>query len=455
MGMDYRGFGLAWLVFWLVLPAMPALAGTLSVGDLAFTASAAWQRAGAEEEADFDSIILRQELAPAPAALEIYLPRQRTRLKIEAAKFIEQLELGWRRRYGERVELSWLEAAGLRWRMCRRPSRSGDGQIFQLVTLHDGEAYQLLAAAPADAETLPEPVLDLLASAAWAGPPSTGPEPARVAEALMPAAADAAAAVEPVAPLAAEPSAAPVPAETRPERPGGRWQLLRSVVAVPGGKAWPALAETEGQALGPQGLVKGLGLTAQADGIEGFLEGYVWRRGEQAGEYRQPFRQHWQVLWPSLPRLWQGGDELSFDLDFSAESTGGLPGGDMRVSFELTPACAPRLDVVRWLDGLESGGPENMAGLGKMACKAGAASPGVTAVGVRAADFTAGTAAKVSRRVALPLPVDWEQGIQTKARGEVRRLVLTVRFQVSEAGNAPGDAMLRQAVAVFVFGPEV
>ncbi|MFA5081010.1 MAG: hypothetical protein WC474_00520 [Hydrogenophilaceae bacterium] len=507
MGMNYRGFGLAWLVLWL---ALPAGAEMLTLGELSLNMANTWQRGSVEEEADFDSIVLRERSAPLP--LEMYLAKNRVRLKMAEAKFIDQLEQSWRRRYGAEAELDWLDAAGTRWRICRRPSRSGEGYVFQIVTVHGGEVYQLVATAPATIKALPESVRTFLASAAWTGVklperrettgaqsdtglPADSPAlsygrqvvaagAASKADATMPAPATvmpkaATAKPEPAptipAPATAEPGKAttkpaaitPTPATMAPApvavvsepvitvKPQRQWRLLRTVIALPGSKAWPGLAEAEGAQLGSNGLVKGLGLSAEASGLDGFLEGFLWQKGEGAGEHRQPYRRHWQVLWPSFPAHWQVGEELAFDLDFLADTVGLGPGGDMTLQFELTPVCASRTNVVRWLDGLEARGSMNLSQLAGMICADAGGAPAPTKVTVAAGEYPAGATAKVRKRVALPLAAEWEQGIRPKSRAEVARLVLTIRFQISEGGNAPGDAMFRQAAVVFVFGPEV
>lgn len=540
MGMNYRGFGLAWLVLWLLMPTLPAGAEILTLGELSLDTANAWQRADAEMESGFDSIVLHDRAEP--STLEIYLTRHRVRLKLAEAKFIEQLEQSWRRRYGAEAELSWLEIAGTRWRVCRRPSRSGDGHIFQIVTVHSGEVYQMVATAPSMIRTLPGPVRAFLASAAWAGvklpkmreaagaasdmglsadspalsyswqvvaagaapateagtpaetspasvpvtvkpepttakpePKAAVPEPDQAIPApaapvpvtvasepviVPPAAAEAAS-----EPAAAESGSAPMMASTAsitttpeaaaPARPARRWHLLRTVIALPGNQAWPALAEFEGGLLGSDALVQGLGLSARAAGIDGFLEGLVWQKGEDEVEHRQPFRRHWLVSWSSFPEHWQTGEDLAFDLDIRTETAGLQPGGDMTLQFELQSVCAPRINVVRWLDVLEARGPVELIQLAGMTCASAGGTPAPTRVTVAAADYPAGAAGQLKKHVVLPLPTEWEQAIRAKSRAEAERLVLTVRFRISEDGHAPGDAMFRRAAVVFVFGPEV
>jgi hypothetical protein len=503
----------------------------VTTGELSLNPSGAWQRAPVEEEGELDSVVLRQDAN----GLEVFLPRHRIRPKMEAAKFIEQLEQNWRRRYGEQVAMGWLDAAGARWRVCRRPSQSGDGQVFQIVTVRGPEVYQMVAMAPAGVEVLPEEVRSLLTGAIWAGGKSpAGPEkpvvaakpatapvapppqaaalsapapaavtevasapapvamPTRVSEpapkatpvatpapalavvkpapvpkpAPLPKVASVAAPAQTAAPIAvakpapaSEPAAmakapAAVPAKPAPALVGGKWRLMRTLITLPGSKAWPALAEAEGGQIGSEGLLEGLGLTAiKSDGVDAFLEGYLWHKGDDGIARKRPFRRHWRAAWSSLPETWQGGEELAFDLDLLAETTGLEAAGALGVRFELTPVCAPRKDLIRWLDGLAANGPEGMAVLAGMACPASAGGPDPVTVSL-AAKEAANFGNRVKKRVHLALPVAWERGLRANAEGDARRLILIARFQASEAGGGPGDLLLRQAVALFVFGPQ-
>lgn len=424
MGLNYRGFGLAWLAAWLL--AGPAGAATLSLGEMHLAVPEGWQRAEAAEEADLDSIILRT----GPGQLEVYLPRQRNQPKTEAAKFYEQLELSWQRRYGAQMALDWLEAGGQRWRVCRRPSSSGAGLVFQIVTLHGGEAYQLVVVTDRETDQVPEGVRAMLAGLAWGVQPPAPPAVLAAAESVTTAAA----------------ASPPAPAETPA---GGRWRLLRSVVALPPGKTWTRLARAEEGLLGPGGKIRGLGINAVTGGLDAYLEG-EWR-GQTTDAGPQSFRRHWRVRWPDLPRTWQGGGELAFDLAFLSDASGMSPGGGLGVRFELTPACAPRPQMVRWLDGLAANGAAGLARLAELTC---ATVPEGAPAKVTVTGEADGVAGELHRPVRLAVPADWERGIRAGKEGEVRRLVLSARFLVSEAGQSPGDAMFREAVAVFVYGPE-
>jgi hypothetical protein len=395
----------------------PAMADTLILGDLNLTPDSSWRRGAAEDEADADSFILR---AAAPALpFDVFLPRQRTRLKIDEAKFYEQLEANWLRRHGRHARLDWLDAGGARWRLCRRPSLTGDNLVFQAVSVHDGEAYHLVAVVAKGTEHLPESVRTLLAGATWGQDKSIADR--------------------------AEAPAAVVP--------GARWRLSRKLVALPSGLDWVALADAERALLDGDGLVTGLGLSAAEDGLEAMLEGFLWKQGE-GGEYRRAFRRNWRVLWPSLPERGLGGVAPSLDLDFHMAASGADAPGEVMVRFELRPLCASPMEVERWLDDLELEGTGPLARLDAMGCALEEVPEPVTVVAV-ANEAAAVADALVSRHVAMPLPSDWERAIRTPTPVGAHRLVLVARFMTSEAGHAPGDALLRRAAAVFVFEPDV
>ncbi|WP_206199318.1 hypothetical protein [Parasulfuritortus cantonensis] len=500
--MNYRGFGLAWLAAGLLALAVPAAAVDMAVGALGLNVAEVWQRGSSTEENDLDSLVLR--MGSHDTMLEIFLPRHRTKLKGGEGQFMDQLERSWRRRYGDRVQLDWLEVAGTRWRICRRPSQSGDGQVFQIVTMHGGEIYQLVAVAPVDASRLPIAVKALLESATWdvaaaernlplpdmlpsaamlakpdvpppprapeapakpaavpaapvAATPAAVPEPMPAPAAGTPApvpAASAPVAAVPPAPAPAAPPAAPAKAVPAVQA-AAKWRLLRSVMVAPGGKEWPALAEAEGRLLGSDGPVTGLGLSGEANALDGFLEGYLWRKDDGGHEHREMFRRHWRVAWRAVPETWTAGEALAVDLDLAAETVGLASAGGLDVDLELAAVCAPRLEVVRWLDNLEARGVAGLPDLAKMACPGVGPGPAPAPLRVTAGEFPAATGGKLAKRVLLPLPAAWEQTVQTaqaKAK-EVRRLVLVARVRTSDDGHASGDALFAKAAAVFVFGP--
>jgi hypothetical protein len=459
---NYRGFGWAWLVLGLLV--VPASAAPLAAGALTLDAAESWLRASPGEEAELASVILRH--GAAEGALEIILPGHRPRPKTDAARFIEQLERSWRRRYGDRIGLDWLEAAGSRWRVCRRPSRSGESHVFELVTVHGGEAYQIMVAAPPGMDHLPDTVRALLAGAVWTDSmPEPVPAPAVVAQALVEPASTAppvpavaqAPTIPPepvVAPAPAEPpppaSLAPVPAPAEPEPV---WRLLRQVVLLPGTRDWAALADAEGAHLGGPGMVDGLGLSARENGLDGFLEGFV-RRDQAARKARCPFRQQWRVDGLTAPAAWQGA-ELSMPLAFRIDSAGEPTAGGLTARFEWTPACAPAAELANWLDALPALGRSGLAALDKMACAARLESPGAASASVSADDFPAWPDECLDRPVTVAAPMAWQRALIAAEPRERRHLVLTVRFRVTVEGSAPGDALWREAVVVFVYGADV
>jgi hypothetical protein len=169
---NYRAIAALWLAAGLWAAAGQASADTVRVGQFELTVAVSWQRAADDEEKTADSIILRHG-----DDVTVYLPQREPRVKMEADRFFSRLEQGWQSRYGDRAERSWLEIGDARWRVCRRPSVEGPGVVFELVTLHDGRAYQAVVAAPAETAALPESVRALLTGGRWQ--PETTTEPMR------------------------------------------------------------------------------------------------------------------------------------------------------------------------------------------------------------------------------------------------------------------------------------
>lgn len=163
---NYRVIAALWLALWLFAWPQAASADSVRVGDFVLAADAAWQRASAEEERERGNVVLRQD-----GGLEVYLPLRQTHLKVTPDTFFSRLENTWRKRYGDKASLDWLDLAGTRWRVCRRPSLDGPSVVFQLVTLRGDLAYQVVVVAPPGSTVLPEPAVRLLTQATWANAP--------------------------------------------------------------------------------------------------------------------------------------------------------------------------------------------------------------------------------------------------------------------------------------------
>lgn len=469
MGGDYLRFGLAWLVLWTA-GLGGALAAPVDVGQWRIEAPAAWQRAGADEETDLDSLVLR--LAAGPETIEVLVPRRLTRLKTSPAQFYRQLEQSWRRRFGDQAALDWLDAAGQRWRSVRRPSLSGAGEVFQLVTVREGLAYQLIVVVPAPGEALPAQVAELLAASFWTAD-APGPtlaalnpeEPAKDGPVPAPTPVQAPGPV-PELPTSAQPDSAPAPGEEPvaptqqalapvedlPDPLGRRWRLLRQGLALPGPGAWAALAEAEARLLTSRGWITGLGFNAEGPGLTGFLEGVQWREVAGQAQEMQAFRSEWSVRWPDFPVRWRGGEALAIKLALEARALGRPVQGDLTVQAEVAALCAPRMAIVNWLDAVEAGRARAEPPSGMLCPSPAVALPPVR-LHVSQADYPA--EGWIGRVLSVPLPVAWESGVRGRM-GESRRLLVRLRLARSEPPDGlSGDRLLRQATAYFIYGPDV
>ena len=171
MAVNYRGIPAAWLVVCLGLLvvvfgwAPAAWSANARLGEWALSYEFPWERGSSQEEMAEESLILRLQWRQAP--LEVYIPEQRARVRLGEDSFLDQLENRWRQRYGATASFSWLEAGGVRWRVCRRPSVEGNATVYQMVTVRGGEAYMLVAMTPLADESVPEPLRELLAISRW------------------------------------------------------------------------------------------------------------------------------------------------------------------------------------------------------------------------------------------------------------------------------------------------
>ncbi len=425
---NYRVIAAFWLALCLLVAVRPAFPDTLKFGELRLAVESPWQRAEIDEEQSADSVILRQP--GADASLEVYLPRRREQLKTDPEAFFQQLDQGWKLRYGEAAVLSWWDSGGTRWRLCRRLSLDSNAVLFQLVTVRGAEAYQVVAVTPPGTATLPDAVQTLLLGGTWA---EAQPIMATAKVTPQPVAATAQATPQPVA--------AVVPAKS--------WRLLRQVAVHPGKGQWGQLAKAERTRLGANEVLTSLGLKVGIDGLNWFLEGRNVTHHKAGATPRPSHRARWRINWPPLAELWREGENQTINLRFANEADKAVRrGNNFAVRYELIGVCAPRPTLVAWLNSLEQGQPGAMSQMELLAagCQKRPAGPSPVTV------MSGGASA--SRQAVLRLPVAWADAIRAKDGGSVRRFLLVMSFMASQTGRAPGDALLSQAAVVSVFGPD-
>lgn len=382
----------------LALGCPTAWATSVSVGALRLEYALPWERAGAEEESEAESVILRRSDTTAP--LTLMLPRHQARLRLPEADFYRQLETLWRGRYGEAARMDWLEADGRRWRWLRRPSleRAGD-VVFHLVTVIDGHAHHLLAHAPASATELPAAVRELLHRQ------------------------------DGVVELAAAPAPAPTAAVQTPPR---HWRLERIVHIRPGQAELDRLMTLERDGLGREGGITGLALEVKEQGIEAFLQGFVWVPGPGRREVRQAFLHRWELTWAAPPSLWRDDEAAAI----AVSSGGGSDRVGLGIGLRFLCAEADRLGAL--LDGAQRG----EAGAGER-LEAGFASCRDKANGLTQAEVTLG-AGETARPVVLQAP-----DFPALSAGERGLMVLTLQPRVGQ--GRPGQALLGAASVHYVY----
>lgn len=261
---------------WLAvgLAVLPARAETFTVDNLRLHPDAAWLRGSPQQEDEDDALLLSWR-GPEGVALQVLVPRGPPLLKSDVDSFYRNLTRKWAAQYGKAAAVGWIEAGGRRWLSCRRPSRAGDGVVFQLVLAHEGRAYNLVAVAPAGTETLPKAVHELIAGADF--------------DATAPA-----------------------------------WRQSLARVVLPRGEALDALAQAEAETLGDQGMLLGHELKADPGHTKGemalrwFLEGFRWEKSYGRDE-RRPFELRGRLA-ATAPLDPEGG-ELKLDLRLEAGET--------------------------------------------------------------------------------------------------------------------------------------
>jgi hypothetical protein len=240
-----------------MLFCIPVHAEPLSVLDLRLHPGSEWQR-GMPQREEEDGALQLSMPADGGAALQVLVPLDPPLIKSEAQDFYRHLQRKWAAQYGKEAAVDWIHVGGVgqegrRWLACRRPSRSGEGVVFHLATVHEGRAYSLLAFAPTGTESLPPAVHALVTGAGFHAMP----------------------------------------------RP---WRRTLSLPVVPQDHVLEALAQVESDALGNRGMLTGYGVkgtaSARQDGaapatshalqLGWFLDGFRWAALDGRDE-RQPF----------------------------------------------------------------------------------------------------------------------------------------------------------------------
>lgn len=443
-----------------------ARAGIAEVGAMRLDYADTWQRAGAAEEDEDDSIILRH--AAQPEGMTVFLPRRAVPLKISEAQFYDQLERKWRAQYGKAASISSIVADGRSWRLCVRPSLERPATVFHLVTVQAGRAHHLLAVGQGDASGLPGELLALLSGIAWpAG------EPVRVAAAPMtpvaqetpaapapPGRVETSARVEtpqPVAAPAPTPAAAPagVAVESAPVPPGALagpgWQLLRASRQAATGKALARLADLEARRIGDAGMLLGYGLSAREQGLDWFIDGYQFDPFIPGKAGRKAFALNWNLAWQA-PATWDGGASLPLPVVFTGSVTPPDAAAQAGVRADIRLLCGTRMAVVRAMDAIErneAGAAGQLTALAQ-ACPENSAAGSTADLLVPAANGEAGAEFRLERVLSVPNGLT---AVTAPPEGQVRRILLTLRGIASAQGGAVGDSLLGGATVYYVYGP--
>lgn len=228
-----------------------AVAGELWVEALLLPHAAPWQRGAPEQEEADDAYYLERPDGAEPAS-QLVLMRHAPLLKADAETYFNNLTRHWRSTYGKAVLIDWQEIGGAKWLYLRRPARENGLGVFQLSTVFQGRAYSLLVFVPGTVTSLPAPVQSLLAGMRWVqGGGGTA---------------------------LARDASSPVPPPERWVRAGThRFRLS--------GPALEAVAGSDADAMGGEGLLTGFGLDYGVSSLSWFVEGYTWTSTTQ----RQPW----------------------------------------------------------------------------------------------------------------------------------------------------------------------
>lgn len=230
--------------------------------------------------------------------LQALVLRQTSPVKAEEATFYENLTRKWASLYGSKAAVGWIEAEGMRWRTCRRPSSERAATVFQMTTVQQGRAYTVMAYAPAETQALPKPVHELLRQARFGAPVA-------------------------------------------------RWKRVQQVRLQPYGEDLDALVQPDVERLAANGILSGYGVEFSDASFTWFLEGYVWRGQGRAPKDRQAVQTRGRVEW-SAPANLEQAVSLNSRLDEGSQ-------GAVALHLSLREVCAPPPALREALASLEAG----------------------------------------------------------------------------------------------------
>lgn len=290
--MDYRKC-LACVCLTLLVELAHAQA--LHVEALRLAPLAPWQRGDAAREAEDQAFLLEH---PEHAALQVILPRQAPRLKVDASEYYRNLERQWQVRYGIGTAIEPVEIAGARWLMNRRATRARDATLFHLSRVFDGRAYGVLIFAPLRTRALPPEAHDLLAAIRFESTPTT-------------------------------------------------WHKARVYRSQPGAETLAALLGGDADAPSAAGMITGYGLRYGEASAQWFVEGFHW--DEHGARPRRVDWRHAGTLEASVPATWTDAAEWRLRVITEPDSAA------LQVGWRTWQLCAPRAELEVVLERLKRG----------------------------------------------------------------------------------------------------
>lgn len=440
----------------LLAPIAPAIAEAIRIDAHWLPPTPDWQRAAPDEEAAQESVILRWMGEGEP--ITVFIPQHSVALKVDEARFRQQLAQRWRAQYGRRARIFEAHLGSKRWLICRRPSLESEATVFHLASVEHGRAVHLLAITSAAGESLPAPLAQLLADAhdsAYASPaladthvPAQTPQIAAGLD-LPPAKPNADAALTPDA--AKDAPTLPPPAQTNASSSDSLpapWRLRRSVLALPQGEALTRIARAEAARMSPPVELVAYGLRAREHGVQGFIDGT--RTKKNGAPTRRPLVRHWRVHWSAPGETLRPEDELALSVHVDLASLP-LPPAVWTLRARFYAVCGRREALIATFDALARHDPAGRRRLAQHQAECGPI-PTLEAQ-ARAANET-GSGKTV---LTLTPDADWMARLPVFERSRVVRLVLHLEFvakpEAMENEASFGASLWQAAAAYYIYVP--